>query len=77
MEDINEKELAQISALSDKLLEVVMNAEMGNPQFAIAALSHVAGLLAAELKMPEQVFLICMVGAYRAILEADKNQEVH
>lgn len=77
MEDLSEKELTQISVLSDKILEVVMNAEMESPQFAIAALSHVAGLIASEMKMPEQVFLICMVGAYQAILEAEKNQEVH
>ena len=77
MQEITEKEMAQISALSDKLMDVVMNTEMENPQFAIAALSHVAGIIAKEMKMPENVFLICMVSAYQAILQSGEEPEVH
>jgi hypothetical protein len=50
---------------------------MENPQFAIAALSHVAGVIAKEMKMPENVFLICMISAYQAILQAGEDPEVH
>ena len=77
MQEITEKEMAQISALSDKLMDVVMNTEMENPQFAVAALSHVAGIIAIEMKMPENVFLICMVSAYQAILQSGEDPEVH
>jgi len=77
MEELTEKELGQIKNLSDKILNVVMNTEMENPQFAIAALSHVAGVIAKEMQMPENVFLICMISAYQAILQAGEDPEVH
>ena len=72
-----EQDMDQINALSDKVLALVMNTEMENPQIAIAALSHVTGVIAYEMKMPENVFLICMINAYQALLEADKVKEVH
>jgi hypothetical protein len=77
MDELTEKQMAQIGTLSDKILNVVMNTEMENPQFAIAALSHVAGVIAKEMKMPENVFLICMISAYQAILQAGEDPEVH
>jgi len=77
MQELTEKEMRQISALSDKLMSIVMNTEMENPQFAIAALSHVAGIIAKEMNMPENVFLICMVSAYQAILQSGEDPEVH
>ena len=72
-----EQDMDQINALSDKVLALVMNTEMENPQIAIAALSHVTGVIAYEMKMPENVFLICMINANQALLEADKVKEVH
>jgi len=77
MDELTEKQMAQIGTLSDKILNVVMNTEMDNPQFAIAALSHVAGVIAKEMNMSENVFLICMVSAYQAILQAGEDPEVH
>jgi hypothetical protein len=77
MKLLTEQDMDQIDALSDKVLALVMNAEMENPQIAVAALSHVTGVIAYEMKMPENVFLICMINAYQALLEADKVKEVH
>jgi hypothetical protein len=72
-----EQDMDQINALSDKVLALVMNTEMENPHIAVAALSHVTGVIAYEMKMPENVFLICMINAYQALLEAAKVKEVH
>jgi hypothetical protein len=77
MKEPTEQDMDQINALSDKVLALVMNTEMENPHIAIAALSHVTGVIAYEMKMPENVFLICMIGAYQALLQADKDTEVH
>jgi len=55
----------------------VMNTEMENPQIAVAALSHVTGVIAYEINMPENVFFIIMLNAYQALLKADKVKEVH
>jgi len=77
MKSPTEQDMDQIDALSDKVLALVMNTEMGNPHIAVAALSHVTGVIAYEMKMPENVFLIFMMNAYQALLEADKVKEVH
>ena len=75
--DINDDEIKHTSKLADDVLAVVMNAENVAPEAAISALSHVASLIALELKMPEQVFAYCMTHSYRAVLEAEQDKEVH
>jgi len=77
MEEITEQDMDQINALSDKILSIVMNTEMENPQIAVAALSHVTSVIAYEINMPENVFFIIMLNAYQALLKADKVKEVH
>ena len=75
--DINDDEIKHTSKLADDILAVVMNAENVAPEAAISALSHVASLIALELKMPEPVFAYCMTHSYRAVLAAEQNKEVH
>ena len=75
--DPSHQEIEYTSKLADDILAVVMNAEMVSPEAAISALSHVASLIALELKMPEPVFAYCMTHSYRAVLAAEQNKEVH
>lgn len=77
MDEITEKEIEHINALANKLLAVVMNEDMENPEVAIAALGHVAAMIGIELKMPEEGFLMCMMASYQTIVQADKDNEVH
>ena len=72
-----DKDIETINAVADKLLAVVMNAEMEDPSAAIAALGHIAAMISIEMTMSEQEFLLCMVSSYRTILQANKDQEVH
>lgn len=72
-----ETEIKNINAMADKLLAVVMNAEVEDPAAAIAALGHIAALISIEMKMPEREFLLCMTSSYQTILYADKQNEVH
>ena len=75
--DINHDEIKRTSKLADDILAVVMNAENVAPEAAISALSHVASLIALELKMPEPVFAYCITHSYRAVLATEKTKEVH
>jgi hypothetical protein len=77
MDEVSDKEIDQINTLADKLLAVVMNAEMETPEIAIAALGHVASMIALELKMPEPAFLFCMGHSYQTVVQLDKDTEVH
>jgi hypothetical protein len=77
MDDITDKEIDQINSLADKLMAVVMNAEMEHPEIAITALGHVASMIALELKMPEGAFLFCMGHSYQTVVQMDKDTEVH
>ena len=72
-----DKEVESINALADKLLAVVMNAEIEDPAAAIAALGHIAAMISIEMKMSEREFLLCMTSSYQTILYADKEIEVH
>lgn len=72
-----DQKIAQVSKLADDILAVVMNAEVVAPEEAIAALAHVASIIAMELKMPEQVFAYCMKQCYQAVLETEEGKEVH
>lgn len=73
----NDDDIQQTSKLADDILAVVMEAENVSPEAAISALSHVASLIAMELKMPEPVFVYCITHSYRAVLEAEDGKEVH
>jgi len=77
MDDITDKEFEAINILADRLLDLVMNAEIDDPATAIAALGHVAAMISIEAKMPQQAFLMCMAASYQTIIHADKNNEVH
>jgi hypothetical protein len=77
MDEITDKEIDQINILADKLLAVVMNAEMESPEIAITALGHVAAMISLELKMPEPAFLFCMGHSYQTVIQLDKDTEVH
>lgn len=77
MDEVTDKEIDQINALADKLLNVVMNAEMENPEIAVTALGHVASMIALELKFPEEAFLFCMSHSYQTVVQLDKDTEVH
>ena len=77
MDEVSDKEMAQINALADKLLAVVMNAEMEHPEIAVTALGHVAAMIALELKLPEEAFLFCMGHSYQTVVQMDKDTEVH
>jgi hypothetical protein len=77
MNDITDKEFEAINNLADRLLDLVMNADMEDPASAIAALGHVAAMISVEAKMPQQAFLMCMSASYQTIIHADKNNEVH
>jgi hypothetical protein len=77
MDEVSDKEIDQINALADKLLAVVMNAEMETPEIAVTALGHVASMIALELKMPEPAFLFCMGHSYQTVVQMDKDTEVH
>lgn len=77
MDEITDKEIDQINALADKVLDIVMNAEMETPEVAVAALGHVAAMIALELKMPEPAFLFCMGHSYQTVVQMDKDIEVH
>ena len=77
MDEVSDKEIDQINALADKLLAVVMNAEMEHPEIAITALGHVASMIALELKFPEQAFVFCMAHSYQTVVQLDKDTEVH
>ena len=72
-----DKDIETINALADKLLAVVMNAEMDDPSAAIAALGHIAAMISIEMSMPEQAFLMCMASSYQTILQANRDNEVH
>lgn len=75
MEDL--KEMERVNKLADDILEVVMNVEDVPPEAVISALSHVAALIARELKMPEQAFAYCVVHAFRTVAQAEEDKEVH
>ena len=75
--DISDDEIKRTSKLADDVLAVVMNAESVAPEAAISALAHVASIIAMELKMPEPIFVCCMIQCYQAVLEADEGREVH
>jgi hypothetical protein len=77
MDEAIEKEIEHINALADKLLAIVMNTDMENPEVGIAALGHVAAMISVELKMPEEAFLMCMMASYQTIVQANKDIEVH
>lgn len=72
-----DKDVKQINALADKLLSVVMNAEMEDPAAAVAALGHIAAMISIEMKVSEREFILCMTSSYQTILYADKEIEVH
>jgi predicted transcriptional regulator len=75
--EATDKELQQIDDLANKLLEVVMNSEMDSPAVAIAALGHIASMVANEAGFTEQVFAYCMIDSFQTVLELDKKTEVH
>ena len=77
MDDITDKEIDQINSLADKLLDVVMNAEMETPEIAVTALGNVTSIIALELKFPEEAFLSCMRHSYQTVVQLDKDTEVH
>lgn len=77
MDEVSDKEIEQINSLADKLMAVVMNAEMETPEIAVTALGHVAAMIALELKFPEEAFLFCMGHSYQTVVQMDKDTEVH
>ena len=77
MDDIEDKEIDQINSLADKLMDVVMNAEMETPEIAMTALGHVASMIAIEMQLPEKAFLFCMEHSYQTAVQLDKDTEVH
>ena len=72
-----DKDVENINALADKLLAVVMNAEIEDPAAAIAALGHIAAMISVEMTMSERDFILCMTSSYQTILYANKDNEVH
>ena len=77
MDEVTQKEIDQINALVDKLLDVVMNAEMETPEIAVTALGNVTSIIALELKFSEEAFLSCMSHSYQTVVQLDKDTEVH
>lgn len=73
----DEKDILQINALADKILDVVMNTEMDGPPAAIAALGHVAAMISIEMGLQEQGFMYCMKHSYETIVQANNEKEVH
>jgi hypothetical protein len=75
--NISEKETQQVSDLSDKLLEVVMNTELESAEAALAAILHVATTLALVLQMSEQEFVACSLECFKDCKEVTQEHEVH
>ena len=74
---IEEKEVKQIDALADKILEVVMNTELESAEAALAALLHVSTTLAVAMNLSDAEFVACALDCFRAGKDATQQHEVH
>jgi ABC-type tungstate transport system substrate-binding protein len=75
--NVSDNEIKQISDLSDKLLEVVMNTELESAEAGLAALLHVATTLAVVMQMSESEFAACALECFQTGKQATQEHEVH
>lgn len=74
---IEEKEVKQIDALADKILEVVMNTELESAEAALAALLHVSTTLAVAMNLSDAEFMACALECFVAGKNTTQVHEVH